>query len=110
MGDFASSSMRRLIAHSESCLKTFLMHNLASIWRSLVPVVRQKPLGICDWSSVRSPDWELCDQVMDDRVDEAMYLVHKPEHKWWWLPEQSHKELTIFVVWDSEKFKNGQQG
>ncbi|KAL2143243.1 hypothetical protein VTI28DRAFT_10615 [Corynascus sepedonium] len=82
---------------------------IINIWRPLVPMVSEKPLALCDWSSVSSGDWELCDQVLKDRVDEAMYLKHKPEHQWWWMPDQQHDELSLFVVWDSGKFRQGHQ-
>ncbi|KAI1271207.1 hypothetical protein F5Y07DRAFT_383618 [Xylaria sp. FL0933] len=82
---------------------------IMNIWRPLVPIVYDRPLALCDWRSVSQADWELCDQVHDDRVDEAMYLKHRDGHKWWWLPEQSRDELALFVVWDSSKFGTGVQ-
>ncbi|KAL6830015.1 hypothetical protein V8C40DRAFT_175061 [Trichoderma camerunense] len=82
---------------------------IINIWRPLVPVVLEKPLGLCNWASVQSEDWETCDQVLSDRVDEAMYLKHEERHEWWWLPQQRSTELTLFVVWDSAKFREGLQ-
>jgi len=72
-------------------------------------VVREKPLALCDWRSVKSEDWELCDQIHHDRLDEAMYLKHEEDHQWYWLPDQKEDELSLFVVWDSTKFKEGVQ-
>jgi hypothetical protein len=83
---------------------------MQSIWRPLVPVVREKPLALCDWRTVKSKDWELCDQIHHDRLDEAMYLKREEEHQWYWLPDQKDYELSLFVVWDSLKFKEGVQG
>ncbi|KAL2120200.1 hypothetical protein VTJ04DRAFT_4226 [Mycothermus thermophilus] len=82
---------------------------IINIWRPLVPMVTVKPLALCDWRSVHSSDWELCDQVLKDHIDEAMYLKHKPTHQWWWLPDQKSNEIILFVVWDSQKFRQGKQ-
>jgi len=82
---------------------------IMNIWRALVPVVRERPLALCDWRSVQSEDWELCDQIHHDRVDEAMYLKRREGHEWWWLSNQRADELSLFVVWDSLQYEKGGQ-
>lgn len=83
--------------------------NQRSVWRPLVDVVQERPLALCDWSTIKSTDWELCDQIHDNRVDEAMYLLHSDHHKWYWLSLQQKSEMSVFVVWDSLKSKPGSQ-
>lgn len=70
-------------------------------------IVKDSPLTVCDIRSVEESDWLLCDQVHDDRIDESMYLRHRPGHKWYWLSNQTRDEMTLFVVFDSENFKDG---
>ncbi|KAJ8130113.1 hypothetical protein O1611_g3513 [Lasiodiplodia mahajangana] len=82
---------------------------IMNIWRPLVPIIKERPLALCDWSTVVSDDWELCDQIHHDRVDEAMYLKRRGHHEWWWLSDQTCDELAMFVVWDSDKFAKGVQ-
>ncbi|KAL2833837.1 hypothetical protein BDW59DRAFT_138213 [Aspergillus cavernicola] len=82
---------------------------LMNIWRPLVSTVRARPLALCDLHSVSPEDWELCDQIHVDRVDEAMYLKRRDNHSWWWLPEQRDDELTFFIVWDSKRYFEGAQ-
>ncbi|KAI1453885.1 hypothetical protein F4805DRAFT_441724 [Annulohypoxylon moriforme] len=82
---------------------------IMNIWRPLVPVVNEYPLALCEWDSVDSTDWELCDQVHVDRIDEAMYLKPTQSHRWWYLSKQCNNELSLFVVWDSVKFAEGVQ-
>ncbi len=72
--------------------------------------MQEKPLAICDWQTVRSGDWELCDQIHHDRLDEGMYLKYDKKNEWYWLPDQKDTELSLFVVWDSTKFEKNIQG
>jgi len=79
---------------------------IVNIWRPLVDIVRDSPLTLCDIRSIEESDWLLCDQIHEDRVDESMYLKHRPNHKWYWLSNQTREEMTLFVVFDSAKFRD----
>jgi hypothetical protein len=75
-----------------------------------VKVVEDRPLAVCDWRTIDSDDWELADQVFDQRVDEGLFLTAKDRHQWYWLPRQTEDESTVLTVWDSVKYFQGVEG
>ncbi|KAI1317385.1 hypothetical protein F5Y16DRAFT_419649 [Xylariaceae sp. FL0255] len=105
----ARGGLEVVLEHITEDEQLLLKAGKASVWRPLVPVVHERPLALCEWESVEPTDWVLCDQVHEDRVDEAMYLRPTASHRWWYLPEQRNDELSLFVVWDSKKFAQGIQ-
>lgn len=74
-----------------------------SVWRPLVPVVEDSPLALCDRRSVASSDMVECDKIHDGHVGEGLYLKHRPEHRWYWLPNQTSDEVLMFITWDSKE-------
>jgi hypothetical protein len=55
---------------------------LISTWRSMLPIVEDRPLALCDSRSVDSADLIPCDRVMRNRVGEVYYLRYSPGHEW----------------------------
>jgi hypothetical protein len=53
-----------------------------STWRSLLPVVEDRPLALCDSRTVDLKDLVPADRIIPDRVGEVYYLNHNPKHKW----------------------------
>ncbi|KAI1453881.1 hypothetical protein F4805DRAFT_441684 [Annulohypoxylon moriforme] len=79
-----------------------LRATVVTCWRSLVPVVIDCPLAFCARESVLDDD---C--VPFDRVDgsasgsQGMFLKQNDNQKWYWLPQQTSDEVSIFEGWDS---------
>jgi hypothetical protein len=78
----------------------FLTHR--SIWRPLIEKVKDVPLAFCDARSVRRRDLVAVDKVHSDHLEEGWYMKYHPEQQWYYLAQQTHDEVAIFVSWDSE--------
>jgi hypothetical protein len=53
-----------------------------STWRSLLPVLEDQPLALCDSRSVAETDLMPTDRLVPDRVGEVYYLKYNPKHRW----------------------------
>lgn len=60
--------------------------NTHSTWRSLLPVVEDQPLALCDSHSVSATDLMPTDRLVPDRVGEVYYLKYNPTHQWFVSP------------------------
>jgi hypothetical protein len=56
--------------------------NNHSTWRSLLPVLEDQPLALCDSHSVGAADLMPTDRLVPDRVGEVYYLKYNPKHRW----------------------------
>ncbi|KAF1954824.1 hypothetical protein CC80DRAFT_550002 [Byssothecium circinans] len=73
-----------------------------NFWRPLVPVVKDRPLSLCDRRSILGEDLVRCDKIRPEYVSEGLYLKYKPYHKWYWLSSQTRDEPFLFITWDSQ--------
>lgn len=53
-----------------------------STWRTLVPVLEDRPLALCDSRSVDPDDLVPTDRIIPDRTGEVYYMTYNPNHKW----------------------------
>src|SRR5438034_10750993 len=60
--------------------------NTHSTWRSLLPVLEDQPLALCDSRSVDATDLMATDRLIPDRVGEVYYLKYNPKHQWFVSP------------------------
>lgn len=56
---------------------------IVNTWRSLLPIVEDRPLALCDSRSVASEDLAAADRIVPDMVGEVYYLTYNPNHKWY---------------------------
>ena len=63
--------------------------------------VRQNPFVLCAWPSFRDQPYITNYRVYDDRVGETTRFTHRPEHEWYWLPEQQPNEVSMLKCYDS---------
>lgn len=73
-----------------------------STWRTLVPVLEDRPLALCDSRSTDPSDLVPADRIIPDKVGEVYYLTHNPKHKWHWLEKQTTSEPFAFVMYDTK--------
>lgn len=66
-------------------------------------VVENQPLALCDRRTVHASDWEEVEKIQTRWIEKSMYLMRNEDHKWYWLSNQTHDEVTALVVWDSAK-------
>lgn len=94
-----------------------------STWRSLLPILEDRPLALCDSHSVDPSDLVASDRIIPDRVGEVYYLKYNPKHQWlgslqtsllarlspltfggnrYWLSGQTNAEPYAFVMYDTK--------
>lgn len=79
---------------------------IINTWRSLLPVVEDRPLALCDSRSVEPTDLIASDRIIPDRVGENYYLKYNPKHQWYWLSGQTSSEPFAFVMYDTKAGKH----
>lgn len=75
---------------------------IINTWRSLLPVLEDRPLALCDFRSVSTSDLIASDRILPDRVGEVYYLKYNPNHKWYWLSQQTPSEPFVLVMYDTK--------
>ncbi|KAI0436662.1 hypothetical protein F4803DRAFT_541414 [Xylaria telfairii] len=88
MGDQAEY----LLKHRWACI---------NLWRPIRNPVLDCPLAMCDARSVAPGDLVATDNYRETFSGESYYMVHKPEHKWYYLSEQTRDEALLFKIHDS---------
>lgn len=71
------------------------------VWRPLVDVVETDPLVCCDVRTVQEDDLDIVQKVMDDTIEESMYLKRREGQQWYWMSDQTRDDVIIMTVWDS---------
>lgn len=71
-------------------------------WRPLVDIVEDRPLALCDGSSIRPSDLVEADHIRKN-YDGANYYAKKSKmYKWYYLNRQRKDEITLFKNFDSD--------
>jgi hypothetical protein len=73
-----------------------------SIWRLLLPEFEDRPLALCDYSSVDPKDLVPTDRVYPSKTQEIYHLKHNQQQRWYWLPSQRFDEPLLFMTFDSK--------
>ena len=63
--------------------------------------VGQNPFVLCTWPSFADQSYINNYRVYDDRVGETTFFTFRPEHEWYWLPEQIPTEVSMLKCYDS---------
>ncbi|RFU26345.1 hypothetical protein B7463_g9993, partial [Scytalidium lignicola] len=74
---------------------------LVNAWRPLIKV-ENAPLVLCDRRSVKNEDIVEADKVLPDKVERGAFVFYRSEHQWYYLPDQTPDELTLFTVWSPQ--------
>jgi hypothetical protein len=77
--------------------RRFLSINLAKPMET----VRQNPFVLCAWPSFADQPYITHYRVYDDRVGETTRFTHRPEHEWYWIPQQARTEVSMLKCYDS---------
>lgn len=68
----------------------------------MVDVVQTDPLVCCDVRTVDESDLDIVQKVMDETVEESMYLKRRDGHQWYWMSNQTRDDVLVMTVWDSK--------
>ena len=77
--------------------RRFLSINLAKP----MSTVEQNPFVLCAWPSFADQPYINNYRIYDDRVGETTRFTHRPDHEWYWLPQQGPTEVSMLKCYDS---------
>ena len=77
--------------------RRFMSINLAKPMET----VCQYPFVLCAWPSFADQPYITNYRIYDDRVGETTRFTYRPEHEWYWIPQQSPTEVSMLKCYDS---------
>ena len=77
--------------------RRFMSINLAKPMET----VRQNPFVLCAWPSFANQPYITNYRVYDDRVGETTRFTYRPDHDWYWFPQQKPTEVSMLKCYDS---------
>ncbi len=77
--------------------RRFMSINLAKPMET----VRQFPFVLCAWPSFADQPYITNYRIYDDRVGETTRFTYRPDHEWYWIPEQTPTEVSMLKCYDS---------
>ena len=77
--------------------RRFMSINLAKPMET----VKQNPFVLCAWPSFADQPYINNYRIYDDRVGETTRFTHRPDHEWYWFPEQQPNEVSMLKCYDS---------
>ena len=77
--------------------RRFMSINLAKPMET----VGQYPFVLCAWPSFADQPYITNYRVYDDRVGETTRFTYRPEHEWYWIPNQTSTEVSMLKCYDS---------
>ena len=77
--------------------RRFMSINLAKPMET----VQQNPFVLCAWPSFADQPYINNYRIYDDRVGETTRFTFRPEHEWYWVPEQQVNEVSMLKCYDS---------
>ena len=77
--------------------RRFMSINLAKPMET----VGQYPFVLCAWPSFADQPYINNYRVYDDRVGETTRFTYRPDHEWYWIPQQTPTEVSMLKCYDS---------
>jgi len=77
--------------------RRFMSINLAKPMET----VGQFPFVLCAWPSFADQPYITNYRVYDDRVGETTRFTYRPDHEWYWFPQQTPTEVSMLKCYDS---------
>ena len=77
--------------------RRFMSINLAKPMET----VGQYPFVLCAWPSFADQPYITNYRIYDDRVGETTRFTYRPNHEWYWFPQQKSTEVSMLKCYDS---------
>lgn len=77
--------------------RRFMSLNLAKPMET----VEQFPFVLCAWPSFADQPYINNYRIYDDRVGETTRFTYRPDHEWYWFPQQKSTEVSMLKCYDS---------
>jgi len=81
----------------EKMSRRFVSINLAKPMET----VGQFPFVLCAWPSFADQPYINNYRIYDDRVGETTRFTYRPDHEWYWIPNQTPTEVSMLKCYDS---------
>ena len=81
----------------EKMSRRFMSLNLAKPMET----VEQFPFVLCAWPSFADQPYINNYRIYDDRVGETTRFTYRPDHEWYWFPQQKSTEVSMLKCYDS---------
>ena len=78
--------------------RRFMSINLAKPMET----VEQYPFVLCAWPSFADQPYITNYRIYDDRVGETTRFTYRPDHEWYWIPQQTSTEVSMLKCYDSQ--------
>jgi len=92
---------RHLGADAERLLKGRV--RIINVWRPIKNTVAHKPLGVSDWRHLDAEhDLVPTKFIYPDREGSIFSVKYNPNHRWYYLSDQTPEEVTLIKCYDSE--------
>ncbi|CCM01540.1 uncharacterized protein FIBRA_03596 [Fibroporia radiculosa] len=75
---------------------------IINVWRPIRNPVAHKPLAVSDWRCL-VPERDLVSVrlIYPNRTSSTFSVLHNPDHKWYYLADQTPEEVTLIKCYDS---------
>jgi hypothetical protein len=77
--------------------RRFMSINLAKPMET----VGQNPFVLCAWPSFADQPYITNYRIYNDRVGETTRFTYRPDHEWYWFPQQTSTEVSMLKCYDS---------
>ncbi|MFL5283416.1 MAG: CmcJ/NvfI family oxidoreductase, partial [Rhodopila sp.] len=77
--------------------RRFMSINLAKP----IETIEQFPFVLCAWPSFADQPYINNYRIYDDRVGETTRFTYRPNHEWYWIPQQKPNEVSMLKCYDS---------
>ena len=74
---------------------------IINVWRAIRGPLRDKPLAVCDATSVRPDDLVAADIIYPDRTGEGYCVTYRESHRWFYAPDMRTDEVLLLKCYDS---------
>ncbi|KAK7990149.1 hypothetical protein PG989_010464 [Apiospora arundinis] len=96
--------LKKLLTQEQ--LKVFMQpgyrFRLINTWRSLLAECEDRPLALCDYTSISPDDLLAADRIYPSWDQEIYFVKHNHQQRWFWLPKQRSSEPLLFMTYDSD--------
>jgi len=86
----------------EKYLRPGYRFRIINTWRPLLPVCEDRPLAVCDASSIKPGDLIAADRVYPHTIGEIYYLKPNKNHRWFWMENQTPSDVLIMTMYDTK--------
>ena len=66
-----------------------------------IETIGQFPFVLCAWPSFADQPYITNYRIYDDRVGETTRFTYRPDHEWYWFPQQKPTEVSMLKCYDS---------